>query len=168
MSPSYFVHDLYQIKSILSALLLSPCFITEPSHDRVRRSLLAASVPTNSSVGQPLNSSQTTGEPHSCVRQPLMIDFREIGWAEWIIAPAGFDAYFCSGSCGFPLGQHQNPTNHAVLMSLVRVLAGDGSPSAPHCVPSSFTGILLLYVDSDSNVVLKNYKDMVVQSCGCR
>lgn len=34
-----------------------------------------------------------------CCRDKLFISFAEIGWNDWILHPAGYDAYFCRGSC---------------------------------------------------------------------
>ena len=34
-----------------------------------------------------------------CCREKLYISFAEIGWDDWIIHPAGYDAYFCRGTC---------------------------------------------------------------------
>lgn len=34
-----------------------------------------------------------------CCRDKLYISFAEIGWSDWILHPAGYDAYFCRGSC---------------------------------------------------------------------
>lgn len=34
-----------------------------------------------------------------CCRDKLYISFAEIGWNDWILHPAGYDAYFCRGSC---------------------------------------------------------------------
>ncbi len=42
-------------------------------------------------------------EPKNCARRYLKVDFADIGWSEWIISPKSFDAYFCSGSCQFPM-----------------------------------------------------------------
>lgn len=38
-----------------------------------------------------------------CSRRNLRVDFADIGWSEWVIAPKAFDAYYCTGTCGFPL-----------------------------------------------------------------
>lgn len=38
-----------------------------------------------------------------CSRRGLRVDFADIGWSEWIIAPKAFDAYYCGGTCGFPM-----------------------------------------------------------------
>lgn len=42
-------------------------------------------------------------EPRVCARRYLRVDFADIGWNEWILAPKAFDAYYCSGTCGFPM-----------------------------------------------------------------
>ena len=41
----------------------------------------------------------------SCKRRSMYINFEEIGWKKWIIAPAGFEAYYCGGQCGYDEAQ---------------------------------------------------------------
>lgn len=50
----------------------------------------------------------------------MYVDFTAIGWQRWVVAPRGYHAHFCHGACHFPLAQHANATNHAVVQSLVR------------------------------------------------
>lgn len=38
-----------------------------------------------------------------CSRRNLRVDFADIGWSEWVTAPKAFDAYYCAGTCGFPI-----------------------------------------------------------------
>ena len=38
-----------------------------------------------------------------CSRKNLRVDFADIGWSEWVVAPKAFEAYYCSGTCGFPM-----------------------------------------------------------------
>lgn len=38
-----------------------------------------------------------------CSKRNLRVDFADIGWSEWVIAPKAFDAYYCAGTCGFPM-----------------------------------------------------------------
>lgn len=38
-----------------------------------------------------------------CSRRSLRVDFADIGWSEWVIAPKAFDAFYCAGACGFPM-----------------------------------------------------------------
>ncbi len=42
-------------------------------------------------------------EPRMCSRRYLRVDFADIGWSEWILAPKAFEAYYCAGTCGFPI-----------------------------------------------------------------
>lgn len=42
-------------------------------------------------------------EPRACSRRYLRVDFADIGWSEWVVAPKSFDAYYCAGTCGFPI-----------------------------------------------------------------
>lgn len=101
-----------------------------------------------------------------CRRHPLYVDFNDVGWHKWIIAPSGYDAYFCLGECRFPLADHMNSSSHAMVQTLVNSV--NGAVPRPCCVPTSLSPIALLYLDPQDRVVLKNYEDMVVEGCGCR
>jgi hypothetical protein len=103
----------------------------------------------------------------TCRRHNLYVNFEEVGWTDWIVAPPGYDAFYCHGECSFPLAAHLNTTNHAVIQTLMNAMNEGGVPKAC-CVPTELSSISILYVDEDSKVVLKNYKDMAVQGCGCR
>ncbi|XP_043247136.1 bone morphogenetic protein 4-like [Amphibalanus amphitrite] len=101
-----------------------------------------------------------------CRRRTLYVDFTDVGWNNWIVAPDGYNAFFCKGECNqFPLPQHLNATNHAIVQTLVHE-KGSSVPS-PCCVATELSAISMLYTDHSDNVVLKNYKDMVVEACGC-
>lgn len=47
-------------------------------------------------------------EPRVCSRRYLRVDFADIGWSEWVLAPKSFDAYYCAGTCGFPIPKVRN------------------------------------------------------------
>ncbi|CAL8315890.1 unnamed protein product [Merluccius merluccius] len=49
----------------------------------------------------------------------LYVDFSDVGWNEWIVAPPGYNAFYCQGECPFPLADHLNSTNHAIVQTLV-------------------------------------------------
>lgn len=103
----------------------------------------------------------------NCQRYPLYVDFQDVGWNDWIVAPPGYDAFYCHGDCPFPLADHLNSTNHAIVQTLVNSVNPSAVPKAC-CVPTSLTSISMLYLDEESKVVLKNYQDMAVLGCGCR
>ncbi|KAG9259443.1 growth/differentiation factor 6-B [Astyanax mexicanus] len=102
-----------------------------------------------------------------CSKKPLHVNFRELGWDDWIIAPLDYEAHHCEGICDFPLRSHLEPTNHAIIQTLMNSMnPGNMPPSC--CVPSKLSPISILYIDAGNNVVYKQYEDMVVESCGCR
>ncbi|XP_022671106.1 bone morphogenetic protein 2-B-like isoform X2 [Varroa jacobsoni] len=108
-------------------------------------------------------------QKEQCRRHSLYINFNDVGWNDWIVAPQGYNAYYCQGNCPFPIPEHLNGTNHAIVQTLVNSMrtGGNGVPKAC-CVPTELTPISMLYVDAYERVILKNYQDMVVHGCGCR
>ncbi|KAG9473976.1 growth/differentiation factor 5 [Eleutherodactylus coqui] len=102
-----------------------------------------------------------------CSKKPLHVNFKDMGWDDWIIAPLEYEAYHCEGLCEFPLRSHLEPTNHAVIQTLMNSMDPETTPPTC-CVPTRLSPISILYIDSANNVVYKQYEDMVVESCGCR
>jgi len=102
-----------------------------------------------------------------CSKKPLHVNFRVLGWDDWIIAPLDYEAYHCEGVCDFPLRSHLEPTNHAIIQTLMNSMNPSNMPPSC-CAPSKLSPISILYIDSGNNVVYKQYEDMVVESCGCR
>ncbi|XP_062848191.1 growth/differentiation factor 6-A [Trichomycterus rosablanca] len=102
-----------------------------------------------------------------CSRRALHVNFKELGWDDWIIAPLDYEAYHCEGMCDFPLRSHLEPTNHAIIQTLMNSMDPNSTPPSC-CVPTKLSPISILYIDSGNNVVYKQYEDMVVEQCGCR
>lgn len=103
----------------------------------------------------------------SCQRKALYVDFTSVGWGDWIVAPRGYDAFYCQGECNLPFADHLNSTNHAVVQAMVHSINSDVAPKAC-CIPTELKPISILYLDDHNKVVLKSYKDMQVVGCGCR
>lgn len=103
-----------------------------------------------------------------CKKQSLYVEFKDIGWDSWILAPTGYDAFECTGMCSFPLTKHVTPTKHAIVQTLVNINSPQRASRAC-CVPTKLEPISLLYLD-DTGVVTYKYKfeGMVVAECGCR
>ena len=135
--------------------------------ERPKRSTLS----TNSSRKRDLNSSKKKKKRKKknrpCARHNLYVDFSDVGWNDWIVAPHGYDAFYCQGQCLFPLAEHLNATNHAIVQTLANSVNPLVAPRAC-CVPTKLSPISMLYIDEHNLVVLKSYPFMVVDSCGCR
>lgn len=103
-----------------------------------------------------------------CKKSSLYVDFKDIGWDSWILAPTGYEAFECTGICTYPLTKHVTPTKHAIVQTLVS-LKSPQKVSRACCVPTELDPISLLYLD-DAGVVTYQYKfeGMVVAKCGCR
>eukprot|EP00057_Strongylocentrotus_purpuratus_P016983 XP_011671457.1 PREDICTED: protein DVR-1 homolog [Strongylocentrotus purpuratus] len=112
------------------------------------------------------DSASSLNSDWQCKRKNLFVNFEDLDWQEWIIAPLGYVAFYCQGECAFPLNGHANATNHAIVQTLVHHMSPSTVPQ-PCCAPTKLSPITVLYYDDSRNVVLKKYKNMVVRACGC-
>ncbi|XP_008187346.1 protein decapentaplegic-like [Acyrthosiphon pisum] len=102
-----------------------------------------------------------------CKRHSMYVDFKEIGFGDWIEAPPGYEAFYCHGECTFPLADHMNGSIHAVIQMWINAFNIARVPRVC-CVPTKLSTQTLLYKDDDGILVMKNYPDMTVDECGCR
>lgn len=102
----------------------------------------------------------------NCKRRELHVSFKDLGWEDWIIAPDGYDAFYCYGKCSFPLNNQLNASNHAIVQTLVHLMKPNSVPK-PCCVPTNLTSIQVLYYNDNANVIMKLYRNMIVKACGC-
>ncbi|KAL1775546.1 inhibin beta C chain [Sigmodon hispidus] len=110
------------------------------------------------------------GVSRMCCRQEFLIDFREIGWHDWIIQPERYAMNFCTGRC--PLHVAGMPgisaSFHTAVLNLFKVnTAADTTRGGSCCVPIARRPLSLLYYDKESNIVKTDIPDMVVEACGC-
>ena len=101
-----------------------------------------------------------------CNRKKLYVDFALLGWSEWIIAPRGYNAYYCQGICKYPIPAHLKPTNHAIVQTTVHANKRRVPPAC--CVPDKLAGLSILFLDKGNSVVYKKYDKMIAESCGCK
>ncbi|XP_071958401.1 protein DVR-1 homolog [Antedon mediterranea] len=101
-----------------------------------------------------------------CRKRNLFVSFKDLDWQDWIIAPEGYEAFYCYGECAFPLNGHLNATNHAIVQTLVHLMSPSNVPQ-PCCAPTKLSAISVLFFDESSNVILKKYREMTVKACGC-
>ncbi|XP_041109325.1 growth/differentiation factor 6-A [Polyodon spathula] len=153
-----------KVKSMSGMDFLGPPDPGQKSHSKHRRRRRSPISTRSAGSGGRGNGKRSKTR---CSRKPLHVNFKELGWDDWIIAPLDYEAYHCEGICDFPLRSHLEPTNHAIIQTLMNSMDPESTPPSC-CVPSKLSPISILYIDSGNNVVYKQYEDMVVESCGCR
>ncbi|KAG8454933.1 hypothetical protein GDO86_001233 [Hymenochirus boettgeri] len=102
-----------------------------------------------------------------CKKRRLYVEFKDVGWQNWVIAPRGYMANYCYGECPYPLTEILNGSNHAILQTLVHSIEPEDIP-LPCCVPTKMSPVSMLFYDNNDNVVLRHYENMAVDECGCR
>ncbi|NWU49236.1 INHBC protein, partial [Dromas ardeola] len=109
-----------------------------------------------------------SGDSRMCCRKEFFVDFKEIGWEDWIIQPEGYHMNYCTGLC--PLHMAGIPglaaSFHTAVLNLIKANNADAAVDSC-CVPTQRRPLSLLYYDRDSNIVKTDIPDMIVDACGC-
>ncbi|NWR79558.1 INHBC protein, partial [Centropus unirufus] len=130
--------------------LVAKAKVQEPGHRMAKRSLRCSQ---NSNL---------------CCRKDYYVDFRDIGWNDWIIKPEGYQINYCVGQC--PLHVAGSPgmasSFHTAVFNLVKA---NNIQASGHscCVPTRRRPLSVLYFDRNSNIVKTDIPDMIVDACGC-
>ncbi|XP_017885000.1 inhibin beta chain [Ceratina calcarata] len=102
-----------------------------------------------------------------CCKQRFYVNFAQLGWDDWIIAPQGYYANYCRGDCA---AGHRTPDTFLnyythVIEEYRKMdrLAG----MQPCCAPLKFSPMSLIYYGPDSNIIKRDLPKMVVDECGC-
>lgn len=103
-----------------------------------------------------------------CGKRSMYVNFTTLGWDEWVVSPKGYNAYNCQGRCPYPLSLSSEPTNHAIVLSLVFNSKTFRNLEGPCCVPKQLKSLTMLYYDSKFRVVLKPFHRMSAVTCACQ
>ncbi|KAH3694983.1 hypothetical protein DPMN_082430 [Dreissena polymorpha] len=98
-----------------------------------------------------------------CCRYSININFAEIGWDDWIIAPSGYKGFYCAGEC--PYG-HKMANNFAGIKALLHLKNPAKVPS-PCCVATKLKPLTILHYDHEGKYRFTEYEDMIVTQCKC-
>lgn len=119
---------------------------------RIRRRALDCSIATNT----------------QCCKQRFYVSFKALGWDDWIIAPPGYYANYCSGSCGG--GINRTPDTFLTYYShIFHEVRKYNKLNGNHlcCAPLKFSSMSLIYFGPDSKIIKRDLPKMVVDECGC-
>ncbi|XP_038234933.2 inhibin beta C chain-like [Dermochelys coriacea] len=103
-----------------------------------------------------------------CCRKQFFVDFKEIGWEDWIIQPEGYRMNYCTGQCPMHVASMPGLASsfHTAILNLIKANNAHATVSSC-CVPTSRRPLSLLYYDQDSNIIKTDIPDMIMDACGC-
>ncbi|XP_070774379.1 inhibin subunit beta Ab isoform X2 [Enoplosus armatus] len=110
------------------------------------------------------------GKIRICCKRQFYVNFKDIGWNDWIIAPSGYHANYCEGDCpshmasisGSSLSFHSTVINHYRMRGY--------SPFQnikSCCVPTRLRAMSMLYYNEEQKIIKKDIQNMIVEECGC-
>uniref|UniRef100_A0A4W4GUM6 Inhibin beta B chain n=1 Tax=Electrophorus electricus TaxID=8005 RepID=A0A4W4GUM6_ELEEL len=104
-----------------------------------------------------------------CCRQQFYIDFRLIGWNDWIIAPAGYFGNYCEGNCpAYMAGVPGSASSfHTAVVNQYRMRGMSPGSVNSCCIPTKLSTMSMLYFDDEYNIVKRDVPNMIVEECGC-
>ncbi|NXF84744.1 INHBC protein, partial [Eubucco bourcierii] len=109
-----------------------------------------------------------SGDSRMCCRREFFVDFKDIGWEDWIIHPEGYHMNYCTGFC--PRHMAAAPglaaSFHSAVLNIIKATNAEAAADSC-CVPTQRRPLSLLYYDRDSNIVKTDIPDMIVDACGC-
>lgn len=120
-----------------------------------------------STLMNPLLQPHRPARSRSCQKYILYVSFRELRWDDWIIAPGGYGAFYCAGSCDFPFPHDVTATNHAVIQILAHHMLSHDIPK-PCCAPSKLKPISLLYSQNEVITHIRRHRGMIAEKCACQ
>ncbi|KAM9305796.1 inhibin beta B chain [Gastrophryne carolinensis] len=109
------------------------------------------------------------GRTNLCCRQQFYIDFRLIGWNDWIIAPSGYYGNYCEGNCPAYLAGIPGSASsfHTAVVNQYRMRGLNPGTVNSCCIPTKLSTMSMLYFDDEYNIVKRDVPNMIVEECGC-
>lgn len=108
-------------------------------------------------------------EVQFCCKRQLYIDFKDIGWNDWIIAPSGYHANYCEGECPSHVSMAGSTLSfHSTVISHYRMRGYSPFQKLQSCcVPARLRAMSMLYYNEEQKIIKKDIQNMVVEECGC-
>lgn len=110
------------------------------------------------------------GKVRVCCKRQFYVNFKDIGWNDWIIAPSGYHANYCEGECPSHVASITGSTLsfHSTVISHYRMRGYSPFQNLRSCcVPTRLRAMSMLYYNEEQKIIKKDIQDMIVEECGC-
>ncbi|KAM4795221.1 inhibin beta B chain-like [Rhinophrynus dorsalis] len=103
-----------------------------------------------------------------CCRKDYYVDFKDIGWNDWIIKPEGYQINYCMGLCPMHMAGAPGMASsfHTAVFNLIKANNIQTAMNSC-CVPTKRRPLSMLYFDRNNIVLKTDIPDMIVEACGC-
>uniref|UniRef100_A0A8D3E4K8 TGF-beta family profile domain-containing protein n=1 Tax=Scophthalmus maximus TaxID=52904 RepID=A0A8D3E4K8_SCOMX len=110
------------------------------------------------------------GKVRVCCKRQFYVNFKDIGWNDWIIAPPGYHANYCEGDCPSHVASITGSTLsfHSTVISHYRMRGYSPFQNLRSCcVPTRLRAMSMLYYNEEQKIIKKDIQNMIVDECGC-
>ncbi|KAK5849534.1 hypothetical protein PBY51_013862 [Eleginops maclovinus] len=110
------------------------------------------------------------GKVRVCCKRQFYVNFKDIGWSDWIIAPQGYHANYCEGDCPSHVASITGSTLsfHSTVISHYRMRGYSPFQNLRSCcVPTRLRAMSMLYYNEEQRINKKDIQNMIVDECGC-
>ena len=111
-------------------------------------------------------SASCRGRTSRCCKRNLYVSFVDLGWSDWILAPTGYQANYCTGRCTRnPLPFDLMNKHSTVISEFVR--SNRNTEIQFCCAPKKYAPVSIIYIDISGNIIQTQLPDMSVEECAC-
>ena len=111
--------------------------------------------------------SECDAKPGHCCKKTLYVNFKELGWDDWIIKPDGYFANYCEGNCPDIIMPDQLAHRHSEILEHFKHRNREKASYKFCCSPRKMRSLPLLYINESGNIIKTNLANMSVEECGC-